>query len=681
VTAAAVLLGALVAAAAPPVAPKAPTQQIAVEVRGPVALVEVTRPLEAEGVERLLDVTLPAHAGLVDVSVKGAGQWRALEVADGGKASQSYDAEVRATGYIPAREPFDEETTFRVRVARRAGAARGPMVLRYRYSVLPEIVGGRRRIRVPASSESTPLPADVRVSAPGARGLHDLTIAGATTRLGAATRAPARAAWEISWSVTAPPASGLYPTLAVDVASGPVTAAGVTVALSFEARSGKVSAPPTSVLLLIDRSRSVGPGGAAAERDLAKKLLEALPPSTRFDALLFDRGAARLFPAFRPATREALSALDPELLPDKLRNGTDLPAALRAAGDLLRREAANLGPRVLLAIISDGALPSGTASNGALFPNALGEVPGVDVRVAAWILRPLDDEPAPRSGVLALHKLVAHRLGLAREVRANELDEAVASALVTLARGGDVSDIDLVAKGDAQHVIDHLAPGESSSGVYDVPEVPAVAAGLGVTVAYAPRVSRVEGSWLTPLMGLTQPTRALLAPDLVAIVEPVERPTIIHAQPVRGALDRDVVRNTLALAFLPRARACYLNRSSATSFERDLAGRVKLEMDLTRGEVSRATIRDTTLASPTIESCLREGALELDVPRPLRSDFPVTAVLNLVFRPRTQEKRATPEEEKLGAQIDLVIEDLHKTQPPPPADSTPQHDRSMVPTR
>ncbi|HVU49085.1 MAG TPA: hypothetical protein VHL80_00260, partial [Polyangia bacterium] len=165
----------------------------------------------------------------------------------------------------------------------------------------------------------------------------------------------------------------------------------------------------------------------------------------------------------------------------------------------------------------------------------------------------------------------------------------------------------------------------------------------------------------------------------VALVEVPAR-AAPAADAVRGRLDREVVRNTLALAYMPRARACYLNRTAATPAERDLAGRVRLAIDFTRGEVGSAAVESSTLNHPGIEACLRDGAFELEVPRTLRSDSPTTAILNLVFRPRTPEKPESAAEAALGAQIDLVIEELHRAEPAP-ADETPTVDRSMIPTR
>jgi hypothetical protein len=141
-----------------------------------------------------------------------------------------------------------------------------------------------------------------------------------------------------------------------------------------------------------------------------------------------------------------------------------------------------------------------------------------------------------------------------------------------------------------------------------------------------------------------------------------------------------VVRNTLSLAFMPRARACYLSRTAATPAQRDLAGRVRLAIDLTRGEVADVVVQSSTLNHPGIEGCLRDGAFALEVPRTLRSDAPSTAVLNLVFRPRTPEKAESAAEAALGEQIDLVIEEARRADPPP-AEESPAADRSMIPTR
>src|SRR6185369_10215131 len=100
--------------------------------------------------------------------------------------------------------------------------------------------------------------------------------------------------------------------------------------------------------------------------------------------------------------------------------------------------------------------------------------------------------------------------------------------------------------------------------------------------------------------------------------------------------DSLVMRNVLSLAYMPRARACYLARTAKNAASRDLTGKVRLAID-----VERAVVESSTLNRADVEQCLREGAFEIEVPRVTRNDAPVTAILNLVFKPQTQEKKRT----------------------------------------
>jgi hypothetical protein len=680
--AAAALVLAAVASGRPPAAGKV-VHEIAVDVRGPLAMVEVTRTLPSDSpasFDRLLDLALPEGAALVDVAVSDAGRWR--DVAATADASKRYLASLDARGVSPSREPFDDVTTHRVRVVSSAAPSspRQPATVRYRFSVLPPLVDGRRRVRFPATPERQPTPADVTVSVDRAA---EIDLAGVRSQGGAARgRVSTRGAWELSWSQprAAAPAAGVE--LDGSAAVAKVGPARTLAAVGVRAVAGQERQPPERVLLLVDRSRSVGLPGLSAERDLARRLLESLPPSTRFDALFFDRATHRLFPASRPATREALSALEAELVPDRLRNGTDLAGALREAGALLRREADAFAPRALVALITDGALPDGP--NGHALGEALGAVPGVELTLAAWVIRPEGDDAAPASGRATLRQLAALHGGALRELGPRELGDEVSATLSALARGGDAADVRVSAGGKSRALLERLAPGEARARLLEleapVRAVTATVGGRHVSVAL--RAQTVDAAWLR---ALEQPLselgpRLVDVPGVVALVEVPHREAPAE-DVVRGSLDRTVVRNTLSLAYSPRARACYLNRPAATPAERDLAGRVRIAIELARGEVGGVAIEASTLAAPRIEACLREGAFEIDVPRALRSDAPVTAVLNLVFRPRTPEKRISADEAALGAQIDLVIEGLHRDEAQSAIDPAPPQDRSMVPTR
>jgi hypothetical protein len=697
---AALSLGAVPAAAGPPEPAPAP-QKITIDARGPLALVEVTRTVVPEpaegngGSEALLDLALPEASALVSVEVRDGGRWRSIDPAtDGGAhAAETYRAESAARGVTPASEPYDESTTHRVRLLRSAGRGAGsttaPFVVRYRFSALPEAANGRMRVRFPAATERLPPPAEVSVRVSGATdadiaGLRVPLAAGADTATG---RASTRSAWEVFWTPRDPATPGapqLEGRLAL-AAAGPKQTA---LAFSIRRCPGPPSGPPGSVLFLVDRSRSVGLPGLSAERDLVRALIEALPPSTRFDALFFDRGTRRLFPMSRPATKEAISTFEAEMVPDRLRNGTDLPGALRDAGALLRREATTFGPRALLVLVTDGALgdEDGLALDRALggglgkaAGNAAGSPPGLDVAFAALTIRAVDDESAGPRARDALRALAAARGGVARELRASEISDGVSAALADLEHGGDLGAIRLVADGVERLISESLAPGGLLAGVIPwkgraprAVRIEAISRGQRITVAPAP--SHLAPEWLRPWVA-SNPTRFLSAPSVVALVEPVLHSagitTAASEAAAKGSMDRMVIRNVLSLAYMPRARACYLNRTAATPALRDLTGKVRLAIELARGEVGGVKIESSTLGNPAIERCLQEGAFEIEVPRAARSDAPVTAVLNMVFRPRTSDKKADVDLGDVGNEIDLVIEEMHRREASRPAPAHP----------
>lgn len=675
------------AAAAEPTQPAAgaPTQKMAIDARGPLAFVEVTRTVAPEpaehggGTEGIYDLALPEAGRLVSVEVRDGARWRTVApTADGAaRAAEIYRAESAARGATPASEPYDESTTHRLRLLRSAGHGAEPFTIRFRYAVLPEASAGRLRLRFPAATERFPVPAEVVVQAGDAA---EIEIAGVKVpgagRAPAVGRASTRGAWEVSWAPRDSHSPGAPP-LEARVATATVSPGQSALAFLVRRPPGREAPPPATVLFLVDRSRSVGLPGLSAERDLVRAVIEALPPSTRFDAVFFDRGEKRLFPMARPATREAIEAFELEMVPDRLQNGTDLPGALREAGALLGREATSFGPRALLVLVTDGAL--GDDADGAALARALGSPPGVDVAVAALTVRAVDDEPASARARDALRAFAAARGGVARELRASEIGEVVPAALADLARGGDLGAVRLVADGTERRLSEGLAPGGLLAGVIawtgrppGAVRVEAMAHGQKVSISPSRRISRVAPEVLRPWIGPgANPVRLLGAPSLVAMVEPVVRPGVADAGPtVKGSMDRMVVRNVLSLAYMPRARACYLNRTAATPELRDLSGKVRLAIDLVRGEVERATIESSTLGNAAVERCLEDSAFEIEVPRAARSDAPVTAVLNMVFRPRTADAKSEVDLGAVGDQIDLVIEEMHRNEasgPPPPA--------------
>jgi hypothetical protein len=661
------------AAAERPSSPSPSPHRIAIDARGPLALVEVTRVLvpersESGGAEVVLDLALPDGAALSSVEVRDGGRWRSLDPPIGGApqaAADLYRTESKARGVTPAVEPFDDSATHRLRFLRGGSRATEPVEVRTRFALVPIFDAGRLRLRFPAAPERLPPPADVTVRE---RGAADLDIAGVRTTFagdsGTATgRASMRAAWEVSWAARAKPAAETR-TLDGRVAMAALSPTETALAFLVRNRAARPAESPGNVLFLVDRSRSVGLPGLSAERDLCRRLIESLPPSTRFDALFFDRGIKRLYPMSRPATREAIDGFEAEMVPDRLQNGTDLAAALRGAGELLRREESTFGPRALLVLVTDGALADDL--DGAALDRALAPTPGLDLSVAAFAIRPVDDEPIGPRARKALRALASARGGVARELRENEIGDVVPGALADLARGGDLGAIRLVADGSARPISDSLEPDAVLSGVVTLGGKPPRAVQIegivrGQRIGATAAQTTISPAWLRPWIGPgTQRARLLSTPSVVGLLEPVLRPAAAQPAEVKGSMDRMVVRNVLSLAYMPRARACYLNRTGATPALRDLAGRVRLAIDVVRGEVDRATIESSTLDNPEIEGCLRDSAFAIEVPRAARSDAPVTAILNMVFRARTPDKKPTVDLGTIGAEIDLVIEEMHR---------------------
>lgn len=664
-------------------ATEAAAQTIAVDVRGAMARVTVTRQLPPirQG-ELILDLALPDHSALLDVQLEGGGRKHPVNIISRAAARDTYLAALRGMGLSAGEAAFDDDATHRIRIAERQGNNNHTFQsITYRFSTVLEVRSDRYTVAFPAPPELNP-PAVSRVDVRVAAG-HDagqVSIAGALRSLprGGTATVSETVATGRRWLLSLLRAESARGSRSAPVVAGVASFArarstgagtpGTLMAYALSARGTEPGELPAQVLFVVDRSRSVGPAGLAAERDVARLLLEQLPPSTRFDALYFDRGTARLFPVPRTATREAIQMLDDHSVPALLGNGTDLAGALRAAGDLIRREASTLGPSVLLVLLTDGAV--GRVAGGRLAP-LVGATPGVELLAAVISVRPDEDPPVSPEERRLLRSLPAELSlgGIEREVRVSAIGDAVPQAIADLARGGDV--YGLAVRGSRQRagapvLADVLSPGQGASGVVKIDGARFSVTARGKTHAIAPHMVVVDEGWLGPHLAANKdqvrvwssPSSGTAATGTVAMFEPVLR--LAPGEPadsVRGFMERSVVRDALSLAFTPRARACYLNRSGATPADRALTGRVRLAIDLVRGEVGAARIESSTLARPEIETCLKNAAFALDVPRAYRNDEPVTAILNLVFKPRTPEKAATLAGTAVGDEIDLLVDE------------------------
>jgi von Willebrand factor type A domain len=216
-------------------------------------------------------------------------------------------------------------------------------------------------------------------------------VQGQSVRPGVPFTAPERSPWTLSFA-------------APDV---PVAAAGSDVlAVGLCRPEAPAELPlPSRLVFVIDRSRSVGGEGLALQRKIAEDLLQALPPSLRFNVVLFDRTATTLFPSFREATREALGELASALAPGQLHNGTQLGEALRMGSDLLGRGQGS----GWLVVLTDGAIALDEVEPSSL-PSSLPR----DVPVAALAVRPARDEALSGLDFARLASAVSTGGGIAR---------------------------------------------------------------------------------------------------------------------------------------------------------------------------------------------------------------------------------------------------------------------------
>jgi len=611
--------------------------EVTVQIRGPLALVTVERALPPDpdsGLqERVLDLDLPEGAALVSVhALPGP---RRLAAVPGPAAP--YAAAAAALGLAAATKGPEQGVEARLRVASRAADLR----IRYRYAAPLACRAGRFFVRIPGAVEADPVPPEVALTIAPGTAIRDLEVIGVRAGRGRSSmrlRGPARAAWEVSFAA-AGAATGLAAVSPAGAALGVCTGA-----------AGAERTLPAQLVLAIDRSRSVGLAGVGPQRELARALVEGLPPSLRFNAVLFDRVAAPLFPLSRQATGEALQALERAVTPDQLRNGTDLPAALARAAVMAEQAG---GAPAWLAVITDGAVPDHT--DAAMLAAAADRLPA-HARIAVLVVRPRGDEPPTPRSLAALRALPARRGGVLRVLEPADLEQAVPEIIAAMAGGGDLFAIG--PGGGGGLTIAQVLPGGGETRVAAGPFPSGLRARrAGRDVALGLRPVPIERGWLTPLMatgGSPLPWVAASAGDALLVEAGPGVTPGARDDTVRGQMDRSVVRNALSLAFLPRARACYLTRPVRKPEDVELRGRVRLELHLERGELVDARVVSSTLARPDIEACVRDAAYDIETPRPHHRDAPTVAALNLVFQPRTAGGQPA-DASLLSREIDLLL--------------------------
>jgi hypothetical protein len=367
-------------------------------------------------------------------------------------------------------------------------------------------------------------------------------------------------------------------------------------------------------------------------------------------------------------TREAIEALGNAADPNQLEKTTDVVAALARV-----RKAYLTGSDGLawVVLVTDGALPANQTAER--MQEALSGTER-STKLLVLLVRQRGDDGVSRAALAEYARLVERFGGLIREVPSGSADEIARAAVRAMATGGDWFGLRL----DDVKLADVLPAGQGATVSFskNAPglrrRLRFVARGIAPSGRHEMATLRldlaaitVKGEWLQPLVESEGSKRRAWAGATssvaVAVLPATPTPKKVVDEIVHGRLDETVLRNALSLAFMPRARACYLSRRVATASDAHLRGRVRLELTIERGELHDAVVRQSTLNNPDIENCLRQAAWAVDYPRPEHRDALTVANLNLVFRPRTGEE-TRPDASPMDREIELVLGPLTFTQ-------------------
>ncbi len=419
-----------------------------------------------------------------------------------------------------------------------------------------------------------------------------------------------------------------------------------TLGEGYTARATTVLAPTARssearrALFVIDGSRSMELVGRHNVTQIVRSLAASLPQKAEIEAVIYDRAAARVLDAWKPATTETLDAIDNAISKHAATNGSDTEGAFAFAHKLID----GLKGETLVVVITDGVLgdvsgsalikalglaqteldlhlvalspgrmraPAGSALRsvvqyygGSYLDVPTRELDNALVRIDSW-LRPAWQEVA----------LVGAPDTLPNQLRAGEgitIVEAVkqAGTLKVTARGtkpvtvkagkaptAPLAQLALAAGGDddesararlrERHVaVDTLHPF-------------AVLSSTG-TVAANRRAMVIGGGPYTRMVDAPDPKFPRTANTASA-------PIVIGG----SAIDRNTVTLLLKQYLQPAAFVCY---QRALAKDSTLAGTAKFTLEIGRGELTRASV--VGVGNAAFDACLLDAAYQVTPPLP-----------------------------------------------------------------
>jgi hypothetical protein len=393
--------------------------------------------------------------------------------------------------------------------------------------------------------------------------------------------------------------------------------------------AGDKAARPDHVVMMVDRSRSSSRSLQRSAGRVLAELLDALPRSTTFDVVGFDREAVLLAEG-RADADDARGAMLKALDSSVRHSGTDLRPAMRLVGERIGARGAK---RPLVMIVSDGMLPAVPADeiSDAFQAGAASASPGFTR--SPEVLFVVDD-PLFSVGKLSTSSTIASlasHLGARIAVRSlvNLRGQSVDSLLASPRVLGDLSvrlppgmrldrpvDGGLIA--GQRLVLEGSYDGRAASSVSVTGTLGRRTVSRRLTASR--RAAKPDAFALAPEGGEASDAEALgfalptwlthrLARESRAGVDAVSGDGRLR----RGELDADIIRRYIGTRVMPRTTACY---NASLTRHRGQAGRFVFSFELGKGEVMLARVTDETLthADPLLTRCMEEAAWKLEVP-------------------------------------------------------------------
>lgn len=624
--------------------------EVAVDLRGAVASVELTQRIVNAGVKQLASLhrfTLPKGAAITSFAVKAD---KAVPVAAGFRSELVESASVLGADPAVLRKLGDDEYEIL------AQPFTGELVLTTKYAMLAATRSSTLRVvlpgRVAAAKlatckgviRATPGPSTAvtafrvdnavvgnRSSAGFSLGAKDVAI---DVELAISGNAP------VVWQQAQPLSDGTTATLVTVL--GPLVKA----------------AAARKVVLLIDVSRSMDLVGRPNVVKVVKALGGALPAGSEIEAILFDRTATRVFNALRPANGENLAAIETALAKRGAVNGSDLLGAFQMAKAVIAGERG----QPMIVAITDGV--TGELADGTL-TKALGTTASaVDVHAIV-----LDPARTTSPGAAVLRGPVNAYGGAYVEVHTDELDDALTAiddwlrpSWLELALG----DHEIPAELRSGAGFTKLLVGKPSAltlrghatAAFTSPARQGPAAPVGVfaqpivtddkALAVLATQGRIAKNRIAMISGGGRYDRSVAVAD-----PPNSAPLPATAAPIAAsAIARITLERMFRDQLQPKAYVCYQRGIQRNN---KLAAQVRFKLRMGRGEVSDVELTQRS-GDPEFDKCLVDAAYLMTPPLPdfaVNADDQTVANYPLSFAQRQDQPVIVPGDADSESPIDI----------------------------